>query len=84
MYFELVEELPYEYYIELTNHCTLKCLMCARTEMTRSMGIMKMNLYCKIIDEIAEKQPYAFVHYYGIGESMVDKSVFKKLEYSVS
>lgn len=84
MYFELVEEFPYEYYIELTNNCNLKCLMCARTEMTRPMGVMKMNLYRKIIDEIAEKQPYAFIHYYGIGESMVDKSVFKKLEYSVS
>ena len=38
-----------------------------------------MSLYRKIIDEIADKQPHAFIHYYGIGESMVDVSLFDKL-----
>lgn len=83
-YFEFIEEFPYEFYIELTNHCNLNCTMCARPEMTRALGVMSMELWTKIIDEIAEKQPFAFIHYYGIGESMVDVSVFDKLDYAVS
>jgi MoaA/NifB/PqqE/SkfB family radical SAM enzyme len=81
-YFDYIEKFPYEFYLEITNNCNLACTMCARTTMKRPLGIMNMDLYCKIIDEIAEKQPYAFIHYYGIGESMVDKNLFKKLEYS--
>lgn len=81
-YFDYVEQFPYEFYLELTSHCNLDCIMCARPKMTRPLGVMAMPLYRKIIDEIAEKQPYAFIHYYGVGESMVDKGLFKKLKYS--
>ncbi|MHA1567205.1 MAG: radical SAM/SPASM domain-containing protein [Alphaproteobacteria bacterium] len=81
-YFGFVEHFPYEFYIEATNHCNLDCTMCARTTMKRPLGTMPMDLFRKIIDEIAEKQPHAFIHYYGIGESMVDKKLFEKLAYS--
>lgn len=81
-YFDYVEQFPYEFYLELTSHCNLDCIMCARPKMTRPLGVMAMPLYRKIIDEIAEKQPYAFIHYYGIGESMVDVTLFEKLAYS--
>ena len=43
-----------------------------------------MELFEKIIDEISDKQPYAFLHYYGIGEPFLDEGLFKKLEYSKS
>ncbi len=81
-YFDYVEGFPYEFYLELTNHCNLLCTMCARPKMARPLGVMAMSLYRKIIDEIADKQPHAFIHYYGIGESMVDVSLFDKLAYS--
>ncbi len=81
-YFEYVEYFPYEFYLELTNHCNLDCVMCARPKMVRPLGVMTMPLFKKIIDEIADKQPYAYIHYYGIGESMVDVTLFDKLEYS--
>lgn len=83
-YFDFIEEFPYEFYVELTNHCNLRCVMCARSAMERPLGVMAMPLYRRIINEIAEKQPYAFIHYYGIGESMIDKRIFDKLAYSVS
>jgi hypothetical protein len=81
-YFEFTEQFPYELYIELTNHCNLECVMCARPKMTRPLGIMSEELFKKIIDEIAEKQPFAYIHYYGIGESLLDKKVFDKLAYA--
>jgi len=81
-YFAFAEAFPYEFYLELTNHCNLSCAMCARPAMNRPMGVMSRKLYCKIIDEIAEMQPFAFIHYYGIGESTVDKTLFERLAYS--
>lgn len=81
-YFDYVEDFPYEIYLEITNRCNLDCIMCARPKMARPRGVMAMSLYRKIIDEIADKQPYAFIHYYGIGESMVDVDLFDKLTYS--
>ena len=81
-YFDYVEHFPYEFYLEITNRCNLDCIMCARPRMVRPEGVMAMKLFRKIIDEIADKQPHAFIHYYGIGESMIDVALFDKLAYS--
>ncbi len=83
-YFDFAEDFPYELYIEMSNNCNLNCVMCARTAMTRELGIIDDALFRKIIDEISEKQPHAFIHYYGIGESMLDKKIFNKLAYARS
>lgn len=83
-YFSMTEHFPYEFYIEITNTCNLRCSMCARPSMKRATGIMDDKLFTKIIDEIAKKQPYAYLHYYGIGESLLDPSLFEKLEYAKS
>lgn len=80
--FELVENFPYTFYLEITNNCNLNCKMCARSFMKRKKGFMPYTLFKKIIDEIAEKQPYAYLHYYGIGESLLDPGLFRKLDYA--
>lgn len=41
--------------IDTINYCNLRCSMCGRGNMTRKGGMMDMDLYRKIIDEIAEK-----------------------------
>ena len=38
--------------IEMTNRCNLKCTMCARETMTRSIGDMPLGLLKKIIYEV--------------------------------
>lgn len=83
-FFEMVEDFPYEYYLELSSYCNLKCKMCARSQMTRKDGIMSNDLFKKIIDEIYESQPYAYIHMYGIGESMMDTNLYQKLDYAYS
>lgn len=80
-FFEMSEYFPYEFYIEITNKCNLACKMCARTSMNREQGIMSEKLFRKIIDEISCCQPYANIHYYGIGESLLDPNLFEKLDY---
>jgi radical SAM protein with 4Fe4S-binding SPASM domain len=81
-FFELTEYFPYEFYLEITNACNLECVMCARNNMKRPRGFMSNELFKKTIDEIVKKQPYAYIHYYGIGESLLDKNLFQKLEYA--
>ncbi len=83
-FFELSELFPYEICLELTNRCNLSCAMCARPSMTRPQGVMDDALFAKLIDEIAEQQPYAYLHYYGIGESLLDATLLEKLAYARS
>lgn len=82
-FFEFVEEFPYEIYVEITNHCNLNCIFCARKEMKRSLGFMPLDLYKKIIGEIAKKRPFAHLHLYGIGESTVDPHILERIKYAI-
>jgi MoaA/NifB/PqqE/SkfB family radical SAM enzyme len=41
------------FFIELTNHCNLRCNMCPRPTLQRELGHMDWDLYCHIIDGIA-------------------------------
>jgi len=80
-YFEMVEFFPYEFYIEITNSCNLTCKMCFREQMKRPLGTMSNETFNKIVDEIAVNQPYAYIHLYAFGESLLDEYLFKKLNY---
>jgi sulfatase maturation enzyme AslB (radical SAM superfamily) len=83
-FFEYSEDFPTEIYIETTNRCNLDCQMCARTTMTRPQGAMDFDLFVKIIDEIAIHQPYAYIHWYGVGDPLMDPKIFKRLDYAKS
>jgi radical SAM protein with 4Fe4S-binding SPASM domain len=54
-YFEAqMTDEPHLHQIEPTNYCPYTCVMCPRTDkMTRPLGFMEMDLYRKIIDEVA-------------------------------
>lgn len=82
-FFEFVEEFPYEIYVEITNHCNLNCIFCARKEMKRPLGFMPLDLYKKLIDEIAEKRLFTHLHLYGIGESTVDPHILERIKYAI-
>jgi len=58
--------------IELTNRCPMKCVMCPRTyHMTRDQGFMEIDLFKKIIDELAMANPefqqdrVVWLHHFG-------------------
>lgn len=50
-------DFPLTIAVEVGNHCNLNCIMCCNDSLKRKRGYMDMNLYRKIIDEIAEKSP---------------------------
>lgn len=55
--------LPFIEQIETTNACDGKCVMCPRGQgfMTRKIGVMPMQVYKKIIDELSGIFPYGYI-----------------------
>lgn len=75
-----VSGLPMELVIEPTNKCNLNCVMCTRQNMTRKIGFMKMELYKKIIDEVADYLELLYLH--GLGEPLFHPRIFKMIKYA--
>jgi radical SAM protein with 4Fe4S-binding SPASM domain len=70
--------LPVRLQIETTDICNFKCVMCTR-EIIDGMNTRSMSLgeFTKIVDEI---DPY-YVTMNGLGEPLIDKTLFEKLAY---
>lgn len=55
---KLVEvDFPPQVMAETINRCNLQCIMCPSASITRSRGVMKMDLFRKIVDEIKMESP---------------------------
>lgn len=61
----IVLEYPKYLVIEPTNFCNLNCIMCPRSEMTRSQGLMNFELFKKIIDDCEGKTDFIYLHFFG-------------------
>lgn len=61
------QDFPPQIILETTAFCNMKCIHCAHKSMPRVKGNMHINLYKKIIDEIALVSPAAelWMTYYG-------------------
>lgn len=66
-----VSEFPLNVAIEVTNFCNLNCIMCGNNKITRPRGYMDMELYKKIIDEIADENPSARIWLDFYGEALL-------------
>jgi radical SAM protein with 4Fe4S-binding SPASM domain len=75
------ENFPPSIIAGLTNHCNLSCTFCAHSKMTRKKGYMALKDYKKIVNEIAEEDPYADFWQGFYGESLLLKY---KLVYLIS
>ncbi|MCC7008737.1 MAG: radical SAM protein [Acidobacteria bacterium] len=73
--------LPDIVQIESTNLCNAKCVFCPRDEMERRQGVMKMDLFEKVVDECAALGiTHVRVHNYG--EPFLDKQLVAKVRYA--
>lgn len=72
---------PDRVYIESTNYCNLKCIMCPTGLGTirREKGYMDMGLYRAIIDEIGPLTTSAVLHSWG--EPMMHPELFDMIRY---
>lgn len=57
-----MSEFPSRVDFELTNVCTLNCVMCPRRYMTRHMGFMETTLALRLIAEIEREHTEDFSH----------------------
>jgi len=57
---------PLDLYIELTNHCNLRCRMCPNpSEMIRKRGFMEWNLFIRLLAHIQGKIKYLRLFLFG-------------------
>lgn len=76
-----LKQMPVRLWIEPTNHCNLKCVMCPNKDLKKEdKGYMEFDLFKKIIDEVSE---FAFdVHLLHRGESLLHPDFFKMAKYA--
>ncbi|MCD6289017.1 MAG: radical SAM protein [Anaerolineae bacterium] len=72
---------PDRMYIESTNICNLKCVMCptGRGEITRPKGFMDFDLFKRIVDEMSPWVKTTTLHIWG--EPLLHKRIFDMIAY---
>ncbi len=73
---------PQHIYIENTNACNLKCIMCSRNQMSRKIRTMTLNNFVKIINNLIELKIYPRLTITGSGEPLLDRSLIDKIRYA--
>lgn len=70
-------------YLELTNNCELRCIMCPNgNEMLHDKGFIDDGLFRKIIDEIGSWSVKPPVGLYNMGDSLLHKNLIEYIEYA--
>jgi len=75
---------PNHIYVEPTNKCFLKCVMCSDKETRGKPGEMTYSLWKKIVDSIAKYKVKSPINIIGRGEPLVNKQLPKFVEYATS
>lgn len=74
---------PTRIVLELTPLCNLSCHMCPRHYITEHDGYMSMELWTKLIDEIAEKSLDSIVIPFWRGESLMHEQFSDMIQYAI-
>lgn len=75
---------PFRLWIEPTNRCNLHCVMCPTgvADPSRETGLMDLDTYRTIIDEVA---PFAFdLNLHHRGESLLHPGIVEMIEYAAA
>lgn len=62
---------PIDIVIEVISYCNLKCIMCPQPALKRQRGEMPMEVYRKIVDEVARENPSSNLWLALMGESLL-------------
>lgn len=77
------KKAPPSLQIEPTNHCNLNCICCSTSRSSRARGYMKLDLFCKIVDDASEvgiKRIHLYLH----GEPMLHPRIVDMVSYAKS
>ena len=67
--------------IETTNICNANCIFCAYQHQSRSMGIMNMELFKRIVEQYAKKNIGNINLTPTVGEPLADKHLIERIKY---
>lgn len=74
-------DYPRQYWIESTNECNLRCIMCPQSiGLKRGIKKMDMDVFARIIDQIYIVKPKIMLHMGG--EPLLDKDLFAMIGYA--
>jgi radical SAM protein with 4Fe4S-binding SPASM domain len=68
-------------YIEPTNHCNLRCIMCPHSKLRMKEGFMDWDLFLKIVDDVSSYNPNAFIQLFYVGESLLHPRILEMIRY---
>ncbi len=77
-----IYDFPTDVLVETIARCNLRCIMCPQAKLTRPAGVMSIDLWKKIVDEIAAKSPSTALWPALMGEPFLDEQIFARLEYA--
>jgi len=73
---------PSVFQIEATNFCNLRCPMCPYDTMTRDVGYMEIDLFRRVVDQLAGCTRVLRLH--NMGESLFHKQIDELIRYARS
>lgn len=73
---------PSVFQIEATNFCNLRCPMCPYDTMTRDVGYMEIDLFRRVVDQLAGCTRVLRLH--NMGESLFHKQIDEMIRYARS
>ncbi|MFC1952763.1 radical SAM/SPASM domain-containing protein [Chloroflexota bacterium] len=78
--------IPERIQLELVFGCNASCIMCpVHIPSQRKKGIMSLDLFKKIVDEMAQyNETIDKFDLWGLGEPLLDKGLYEKIEYAKS
>lgn len=80
-----LKEFPPMVMLETTTRCNLACNHCPNSVLSKDkewVGDMDINLYRKLIDEIAQEKPTTVVRPFDSGEPLLRKDMEEMIEYA--
>lgn len=73
---------PKVIYIETTNLCNAKCIMCPHEKLTRKLGFMENKIFTKVVQDCkSQKIENKQIFLHKEGEPLLDNEIFEKIEY---
>ena len=68
-------KFPYMVALEVTNDCTLNCVMCPRSHRTDGPGYMTLELFQQVIEECAKHKSMVELVFTGMGEPLLHPQI---------
>lgn len=75
---------PFMILVEVTNDCTLDCIMCPHSQLREKTGYMSFDLFKRVIDECSRHHSPGDLVFSGIGEPLLHPQILEMAKFANS